>query len=148
MTTTEGAASTQHNGQGAGGWAQATDAVGVDDPVSVDVLVKEAIQAGFIDWLAAQLREQCRPGGIALDGHGGLLPALAAAAQERVRSGPAGPVRIVVTYDPVTQRTTAEHEPGVSLAALRDACLGIAVVAGDLHPSVAVSHDGALFRVG
>ena len=148
MTTTESAASTRYNCHRADGWAQTADAVGVDDPVSVDVLVEEATQAGFIDWLAAQLREQCGPGGIALDGHGGLLPALAVAAQQRVRSGPTGPVRIVVTYDPVTQRTTADHEPGVSLAALRDACLGIAVVAGDLHPSVAVSHDGALFRVG
>src|SRR5262250_2280269 len=107
MTTTEGAAATRHHGQRAGGWAHAADALGVDDPVSVDVLVQEATQAGFIDWLAAQLREQDGPGGIALDGHGGLLPALAAAARERVRSGPSGPVSIVVTYDPVTQRITA-----------------------------------------
>jgi hypothetical protein len=145
MTTTEGAASTKRNGQRAGGWAHAADTFPVDDPVSVDVLVQEATQAGFVDWLAAQLREQCGPGRIPFDGDGGLLPALAAAAQQRVRSGP---VRIVVTYDPVTQRTTADHEPGVTLATLRDACLGIAVVAGDLCPSIEVSHDGALFRVG
>jgi hypothetical protein len=148
MATTDGAASTTHNGQRAGGLAHAADALPVDDRVSVEVLVQEATQAGFIDWLAAQLREQCGPDGIALEGHGGLLPALAAAARERVRFGPAGPVRIVVTYDPVTQRTTADHEPGVTLATLRDACLGIAVVAGELCPSVEVSHDGVLFRAG
>jgi hypothetical protein len=44
--------------------------------VSVDVLVDEATQAGFVDWLAAQLREQGGPDGIPLDGPGGLVPAL------------------------------------------------------------------------
>jgi len=92
MTTTEGTAADKHHGQPAGGSVQTADALPVDDPVSVDELVQEATQAGFIDWLAAQLREHCGPGAIPLDGNGGLLPALAAAAQQRIRSGPAGPV--------------------------------------------------------
>ena len=83
-----------------------------------------------------------------LDGDGGLLPALAAAAQQRVRSRPSGPVRIVLTYDPNTQQITAEYKPGTTLATVRDACLGIALQAGDLHPAVQVHRDGVLFRCG
>ena len=40
----------------------------------------------MVDWLADQIIEQCTPHGLPLDGDGGLLPALAAAAAERARS--------------------------------------------------------------
>jgi len=128
--------------------AAADDTLAADEPVSVAVLVEEAIENGVVDWLADQIERQCGAHGTRLDGDGGLLPALAAAAQQRVRSRPSGPVRIVLTYDPNTQQSTADYELGTTLAAVRDACLGIALEAGDLHPAVQVHRGGVLFRCG
>jgi hypothetical protein len=128
--------------------AAADDMLAADDPVSVAVLVEEAIELGLVDWLADQIVGQCGTGGIQLDGDGGLLPALAVAARERVGSRPSGPVRIVLTYDPITQQITADYALGTTLATVRDACLGIALEAGDLHPAVQVHRAGVLFRCG
>jgi hypothetical protein len=116
------------------------------DAVPVSVLVQEARQAGVVDWLADRIVEQCRPHGIPFDGDGGLLPALAAAAYERVTCRPSGPVTIEVTYDPGRQRITANVEPGTSLATLGAACLALAFTAADLHPSVEIQLAGTAFR--
>ena len=149
MTTTRHVVSTaQEDRQGHIHPAAADDTLAADDPVSVAVLVAEAIENGVVDWLADQIVMQCGAHGTSLDGAGGLLPALAAAAQERVRSRPSGPVRIVLTYDPATQHSTADCAPGTALAIIRDACLGIALEAGDLHPVVQVHRAGVLFRRG
>ena len=149
MTTTRHVMSTaRDNRDGHAEAAGADDTLAVDDPVSVAVLVAEAIENGVVDWLADQIVGQCGAHGTPLDGDGGLLPALAAAARDRVRSRPCGPVRIVLTYDPTTQRSTADYTSGTSLATVRDACLGIALEAGDLHPAVQVHRDGLLFRCG
>ena len=118
------------------------------DAVSVSQLVDEAVEAGVVDWIAAQIAEQCRPHGVPLDGDGGLLPALAAAAYERVASGLSGPVTIEVTYDPVLQRITADVAPDTSLATLGAACLGLALTAADLHPVVEIRRAGTTFRCG
>jgi len=136
----------QDHRQGQTDPAAADDTLAADDSVSVAVLVEEAIENGVVDWLADQIVRQCGVHGTPLDGEGGLLPALAAAAQQRVRSRPSGPVRIVLTYDPTTQQSTADCTPGTTLATVRDACLGIALEAGDLHPAVEVYRDGVLFR--
>jgi hypothetical protein len=128
--------------------AAADDTFAADDPVSVAVLVAEAVEQGVVDWPADQIVTQCGAHGTPLDGEGGLLPALAAAAQDRVRSGPSGPVRIVLTYDPATQRTTADCASGTTLATVRDACLGVTLEAGGLHPGVQVHRGGVLFRRG
>jgi len=149
MTTTRHVVSTaRDNRQGHTDPAAADDTLAADDPVSVAVLVEEAIENGVVDWLADQIVRQYGAHGTPLDGDGGLLPALAAAAHERVRSRPSGPVRIVLTYDPTTQQSTADYTPGTTLATVRDACLGIAIEAGDLHPTVQVHRDGVLFRCG
>jgi hypothetical protein len=149
MTTTRHVVSTaQDNRQGHTDPAAADDTLAADDPVSVAVLVEEAREKGVVDWLADQIVGQCEAHGTRLDGEGGLLPALAAAAQERVRSRPSGPVKIVLTYDPATQQSTADCASGTTLATVRDACLGIALEAGDLHPAVQVHRDGVLFRCG
>jgi hypothetical protein len=149
MTTTRHVVSTaRDNHQGRTDPAAADDTLAADDPASVAVLVEEAIENGVVDWLADQIVGQCGAHSIPLDGDGGLLPALAAAAQQRVRSRPSGPVRIVLTYDPTTQQSTADYAPGTTLATVRDACLGIALEAGDLHPAVKVHRAGVLFRCG
>jgi hypothetical protein len=116
------------------------------DAVPVSVLVQEAREAGVVDWLADRIVEQCRPHGIPFDGDGGLLPALAAAAYERVASRPSGPVTIEVTYDPDRQRITANVAPGTTLATLGAACLALAFMAADLHPSVEIHRAGTAFR--
>jgi len=147
MTTTRQVVSTaRNNRQRHTDPAIAAETFAADDPVSVAVLVEEAIENGVVDWLADQIVGQCGAHGTPLDGDGGLLPALAAAAQQRVRSRPSGPVRIVLTYDPNTQQSTADYTPGTTLATVRDACLGIAIEAGDLHPAVQIHRAGVLFR--
>jgi hypothetical protein len=118
----------------------------IDESVPVSVLVEQALDAGVVDWLAEQITEQCTPHGIPLDGDGGLLPALAAAAWERIASPPSRAVKIEITYDSDRQRITADLEPGTSLATLRDVGLGLAVTAADLHPFVAVRRGGTEFR--
>jgi hypothetical protein len=116
------------------------------DAVAVSVLVQEASEAGVLDWLADRIVEQCQPHGIPLDGDGRLLPALAAAAYERVTCRPSGPVTIEVTYDPGRQRITANLAPGTTLATLGAACLALALTAADLHPSVEIQRAGTAFR--
>lgn len=113
-----------------------------DDPVPVTVLVQEARDAGFVDWLADQIIQQCQPHGMKLDGDDGLPGALATAARERVTSRSAEPVRIAVTYHPTEKRTTVScADPATTLATLRDVFLGLALTAGDLHPGVTIQRN-------
>jgi hypothetical protein len=106
----------------------------VCDPVSVSMLVDEAFEAGIVDWLAGTISEQCEPHGLALHGEEGLLVALGQAASKRAGSRPSGLVKIEVTYDPDTQRFTANVAADTSVAILGAACLAVAVTAADLHP--------------
>jgi len=115
------------------------------EPVPVSVLVDEAREAGVIDWLAGQISGQCVPHGMALAGSGGLLPALAAAAQERIPSQSVS-VRVVVIYDPATGRITVDSDVRTTLATIRDMCLQVVMTCGDLHSRVEVRRDGTVFR--
>lgn len=115
------------------------------EPVPVSVLVDEAREAGVIDWLADQISSQCVPHGMALTGSGGLLPALAAAARERIPARSAT-VQVVVIYDPTTGRITVDSDARTTLAMIRDLCLQVAMTCGDLHSMPEVRRDGAVFR--
>jgi hypothetical protein len=90
--------------------------------------------------------EQCAPHGVPFEGDGGLLPALAVAAHERVRSRPSGPITIELTVDAATQTSTVNVPPGTSLTTLGTACLGIALTAADLHPFVEIRRAGTTVR--
>jgi hypothetical protein len=120
----------------------------VCDPVSVSMLVEEAFEAGVVDWLADTISEQCEPHDLALHGEEGLLVALGQAARKRVRSRPCGPVTIEVTYDPDTQRITANVAAGTSVATLGAACLAVAFTAADLHPFAELVRGGSTVRRG
>jgi hypothetical protein len=115
-----------------------------DDPVPVSVLVNEASDAGVVDWLADQIRSQFMPHDWALDARGGLLPALAAAAHERIASRSAS-VQVIVTHDPTTGSMTVDSDARATLATIRDLCLEVAMVC-DLHSVVEVRRDGAVVR--
>jgi len=120
----------------------------VCDPVSVSTLVNEAIEAGIVDWLADTISDQCEPHGLALHGEEGLLVALGRAASKRARSRPCGPVKIEVTYDPATQRITANVAAETSVATLGAACLAVAFTAADLHPFAELQRSGITVRRG
>jgi hypothetical protein len=135
----------QGNGQEHVNPAEPSEDTDRDEPVPVSVLVEEASEAGVTDWLADQISSQCVPHGRALDGSGGLLPALAAAARERIASRSAS-VQVVVTYDPTTEDITVDSEAGATLAMIRDICLGVAMTCGDLHSGVRLRRDGAALR--
>jgi hypothetical protein len=148
MTTTQHPLATgPENGQRLAKPAAASGATDCrEDPVPVSVLVREATEAGVVDWLADQIMSQFVPHRTALDGRGGLLPALVAAAHERI-SSQSGSVQVIVTHDPTTGSITIESDARTSLATIRDLCLEAAWACGDLHSRVEVQRDGAAVRL-
>src|SRR5215470_8522150 len=68
-----------------------------DEPLDVDTAMREADQAGVIQWLADRVTIDRMP----LTGDGQLLDALGHAAQRRA-AGPRAPVAFVVSYSPDT----------------------------------------------
>jgi hypothetical protein len=109
--------------------------------VPLATLVGEAVDAGVIDWLTDRVTED----GAKLTthaGHGGLLAALAMAAQRRIADG-TGPVRFTVCWDPADPvPIDVDCNPACTLAVVRDLCVLVAATCTNPRPTVTIHRGG------
>src|SRR5215470_2209598 len=109
-----------------------------DEPLDVDTAMREADQAGVIQWLADRVTIDRMP----LTGDGQLLDALGHAAQRRA-AGPRAPVAFVVSYSPDTGIAEIDFGPNCTAAVVRELCINVAAsCSGDGSPTVVFHRDG------
>jgi hypothetical protein len=109
-----------------------------DEPLDVDTAMREADQAGVVQWLADRVASD----GMLLTGDGQLLDALGQAAQRRA-AGPREPVAFVVSYSPDTGIAEVDFGPSCTAAMVRELCVNVAAsCGGDGSPTVRFHRNG------